>query len=288
MSLQNLTALVGTDSNVAKQESTSENIRAKLLVNLAKSVLIETAGIALLSKATCFYAVSLSTAVLLPHLAIGIIITNALFKSVGCYLQYRQLGQQETAPEYPRRGLDRFKTIAQWVPALNFAILFGTTGNLLIHEAGHISAASLVYKGLKAQITIPGLFRGAVSWTKTGLTAFGSSLGGLNSRLLVCVAGPLAAVSIATGALIAGIHLRDRFPMFSKYVILASVVTLVYQVVYALSAYWASSLDLCHDFVMLQQVGVNPVVAGICLASIPIIALVAYFRLKKSHSGHNP
>jgi hypothetical protein len=39
---------------------------------------------------------------------------------------------------------------------------------------------------------------------------------------------------------------------------------------------------------MLQHVGVNPVVAGICLAIIPIIALVAYFRLKKTHSEQNP
>lgn len=288
MNSQNVTTLNGSASNTAKLEFKSENTRTSLLANLAKSALAETAAIALLSKATGFYAVSLSTTTLLPHLAIGIIITNTLFKSVGYCLQYRQLGQQETTPKCPKSGLDRFKTIADWVAPLNFAFFFGTTGNLLIHEAGHISAASLVYRGLKAQVTIPGLFRGAVSWTKTGLTAFGSSLGGLNSRLLVCVAGPLAAVSIATGALVAGIHLRNRFPEFSKYVILASVVTLLYQVVYALSALWVSSADLCHDFVMLQHVGVNPIVASLCLASIPVIVLVAYFKLKKTRSEQNP
>lgn len=178
-------------------------------------------------------------------------------------------------------------TISKWMPASSFAILFGATGNLLIHEAGHVVAAAYVYKDLSAQIRITGLFKAATSWSSTGLTPFGTFLGDLNSRLLVCVAGPLTAILAGAGALVVSKMLFNRYPELSRYLAASAIVTIAYQILYALSALWTSQTDLGHDFVMLWHVGVNPVVAGICLASIPTIALAAYFRLKKSHSGHN-
>lgn len=276
MTLQVISSwLKGRQVNAPCDISNNE-MKAALISNLAKSILIETVCNVFLTKTTCFYAVSLSIASLISNLAIAIVVPNIFFKSIACSLQYRQVEQQKITQEYSRSGLNKFKTIAQWIPPINFAMLFGTTGNLLIHEMGHIGAASIVYKNLKAQITISGLFSGAVSWTKTGLTPLGSSLGSVNSRLLVCIAGPLNAVLAGTFALIAGIHFKDRFPEGSKYLTSTAVFIIAYQALYALSAFWASKDDLGHDFVMLWHVGIHPIIASIFLASIPLIALSIY------------
>jgi len=283
MGLQNITISDVAISNAAKRGYPTENIQKAYVATLVKSILFESASIVLLAKMTSFSAISRSAILSLSGLAISILIVNIAFKSIGSYLRCQN--QQQNTSNSMRNYSDIFLKIIEWTPPLNFAVLFASTGNLLIHEAGHISAALLVYKDLKAQITIPGLFRGAVSWTKTGLTFFGGSLGGVNSRLLVCVAGPLAAISVATSTLVVGIHLKDRLPEFSKYVILSSLVTLLYQAVYALSGLWASRGDLSHDFMMLWHVGINPIVASLFLTSIPLIAVSAYFRLKKMQSG---
>lgn len=252
MTLQNIPTPVesGFDS-IFCEPSTTQNKRSPI-ANLAKSILIETACAGLLVTTACCFTASTATAFSIASFAVGTVAVNTLLRSVS----------------------------TSWVPALNFAVLFGTTGNLLVHEAGHVAAASLVYKNLKAQITLLGLFRGAVSWTKTGLTPLGSLLGGVNSRLLVCVAGPLAAVLAGTAALVAGRHFKNHFPEFSRYLTAASAFTIAYQTLYALSALWASNADLGHDFIMLWHVGVNPVVASIFLVSIPLIVLSAYPRLR--------
>ncbi len=252
---------------------------------LFKSCLVETACITFLIQVTCMYGVTSKVINSLKVFSVSVLSANILLKSGLSYIQHRSIkdhSQQDVSTQSEAQADNVTGEFNQWIAPFNFALFFGTTGNLLIHEVGHISAALLVYKGLNAQITIPGLFRGAVSWTKTGLTPIGTSLGGINSRILVCVAGPLLSVAVATSGLIGGIHLNDRLPEFSKYVILSSIITLFYQMIYALSGLWASKHDLCHDFNMLWRVGVHPVIASILLASIPLLGVSVYLRLCKS------
>ncbi len=265
-----------------------EEEKIHLIKRLVKHCLIETASIALLTKATCLYITSPQTTSSLYVLSIFVLAANILLKSVMTNFQYQCLSSPVNNLPFQsiKRSTDALKMTLPWIGPINFSIHFGTTGNLLIHEIGHVRAASLVYQNLKAQITVQGLFRGAVSWTKTGLTDFGSLLGGLNARLLVCISGPLAATLLGTGVLLAGIHFKDRFPELSKYLTLTAVGSIAYQSLYAMSAFWASKKDLSHDFTMLWHIGVNPVIASGFLVCIPLIAVAAYFRLQKTQSSH--
>ncbi len=245
---------------------------------LIKNVFLRCVPILFLEKAASCYSILLLTNVSLNRVAGACIVLNLFSECLRAYLNCRQSHQND--PNRSKSGYHLFLKVIEWIPPTNFALLFGTTGNLLLHEAGHVVAASAVYNNLESQITITGLFRAATSWTRIGTTFFGDLMGELNARLFVCVAGSLTATFIASIALVASVYYKDRFPELSKYVILSALVTIAYQILYALSALVASQSDLGHDFVMMWQVGVHPILSSLILASIPVIALAIYFRLR--------
>jgi hypothetical protein len=281
MSLSAVNPNISSESSSIINESTSARGKTFCKANLVMNIFSSCMPIVLLAKATSYYTISPLTTFFLHRVAGTCILLNLFSGCLRTYLNCHHLHQEHS--NNSKYGFYLFRSFNEWIPSLGFSIFFGMTGNMLIHELGHVVAASTVYSNLTSQIRLTGIFKAAVTWDKSCNTMFGNVIGDLSSRLLVCMAGPLAATFVGTLGLIAGFHLKERFPEFSKYLTLSSLITIACQVLYALTAILAFESDLGHDFVMLWQVGIHPIVSSLILASFPIIALVAY-RLKKSHS----
>ena len=240
----------------------------------AKRIIIETASVSLLSTVACSYATNFTVSSSIRNYSIATIITNIFLNLFNLKL----LNNIDCNEKTSRNIHFNFKKTFEWLISLNFAFFFGTTGNLLIHEFGHVLAASMVYSNLSSQIELTGLFKAVISWYKSDNTMFGNIIGDLNSRLLICIAGPLSATFAGSLGLIAGFYLKELFSEFSRYLILSSIITIAYQVLYALTAMLTSKNDLGHDFVMLWQIGIHPLISSLILTCIPLIVLATYSR----------
>lgn len=186
--------------------------------------------------------------------------------------------------------LDRCKLkpaadICHIIAPFNMSFIYGTTGNVLVHEAGHAAAITLICKNAKPKITIDSLFAGSTSWMNGKYTRLGKLLGPLNSQMLIAAAGPLAAVVLATIGIILALRLGlDSY--LGKCALFSSIFSIVHHVDYALSTFNADPTNLGHDFLMLWYCGIHPAVSAICLIAIPTITIVGYVYYNKINNSY--
>jgi len=165
---------------------------------------------------------------------------------------------------------------------LSFATTVHTSGiGIGIHECGHALAAKFCFQGPWAKIRIfP--FRGGLTIYNVGhgLTSFGRLLGIEGSKLLVTAGGIIASVTFGIVGLALGDYLQDSHPVIGHYLSLYSITQIAQEVLYGLSAFFVSSLELSHDFVRMWGYGIHPLVPVGLLILLPIIEKVVFKYLK--------
>ncbi len=214
---------------------------------------------------------------------ISILAANVLLKTSATYLECLNLQDDESNPQNieKKKGIRAISETLQWIVPFNFALLFNATAGVLVHERGHAFAASLVYSNPQPRISIQYLFEGSTTFINRGLSAIGKSLGADKAKLLVVAAGPAAAVSMASMAILSATGIQKSNTTPSKYLYFSSFFALVYHAKYALSALTASRNDLDHDFVQLWRGGIHPIVAAGAMVALPLVTSLLFMKVKK-------
>ena len=205
-----------------------------------------------------------------PQVAISFIVVTVAILAINILARIAAMVFQGKGP------FNAPATVAKLIPPLTFGLLYEITANTLVHEGGHYAAAIATFANSHPEIVLDGL-TGGKTFLNLGrvLTSFGKFLGPANSMILICAGGALAAMVLATIAIIAGLKLREKHPEISKYMLVAGAFSIVQHVVVALSALTANPLGGAgNDFLSLCYFGIHPLVSVICLIAIPTIALI--------------
>lgn len=214
-----------------------------------------------LTGSACFFAAS-------PAVAASLIVFTVTALSINIFSRI-------SAVILDRCKLKMSAETCRIIAPFNMSFIYGATGNVLVHEAGHAAAITLICKNAKPQITVDGLFAGATSWINGKYTRLGKLLGPLNSQMLIAAAGPLAAVIFATIGIILALRLGlDTY--LGKCALFSSIFSIAHHVDYALSTFVADPTNLGHDFLMLWYCGIHPAVSVVCLIAIPTITVLGY------------
>jgi hypothetical protein len=257
-----------------------------LIQKVVLSILTELAVSLVLVAVVCCFTASTG--------GIGLVITSlviqcaaaTIFRSLGAIAAYH-------AAKYPDKPCHKFlKAIAEateWGSAANFLLGSGTNAQTLIHESGHFLAASSLYQNANASIHILPFQGGYTHFSRSSLSAFGNRLGSQRSSIFVTAAGASAALSVSAGVLTAGLLLRKKNPVLAKYLIVWGTFDFIKHILYALSAFYTSSIEKGHDFVQLSLLGLHPTVAIARMIAIPILihlgftvfSLVSHFQKHK-------
>ncbi len=162
------------------------------------------------------------------------------------------------------------KPPANWITALNTGVGSLYNPQILTHELGHF----LAYKALldKSDATIC-LNPYAGGFTKTLVSKpslLGQKIGAHRIQAIGAAAGPLLSLSVSAVQLKIGLKNLRRSPEVARVLICAAFINFLYHAYYALSALWTNPRCLCHDFVMLQTVGLHPLFATIAILAVPL------------------
>lgn len=171
--------------------------------------------------------------------------------------------------------------------SFNASLLYGTTGNILIHEFGHKTAVSSVYRNANPKISIDGLFAGSTSWKHSRYSSFGKLIGPINALRLLAASGALAAVAIATIGIIIALEWSSQTNYLRESILFSSIFSIVQHVTYSISAFSSDPRDLSHDFMALWKYGINPGISTAVLIFIPIAALSYRFFIKNNNNFLN-
>ncbi len=207
-----------------------------------------------------------------PQVAISFIVVTVAILAINILARISAMVFQEKGP------FNAPATAAKLIPPLTFGLLYEITANTLVHEGGHYAAAISTFANSHPEIVIDGL-TGGKTFLNLGraFTSFGKFLGPANSMILIWAGGALAAMVLATIAIITGLKLREKHPEISKYMLVAGAFSVVQHVVVALSALTSNPLGGAgNDFLFLWGYGIHPLISVICLIAIPTIALIGY------------
>jgi hypothetical protein len=209
---------------------------------------------------------------------------NILLKCSSVGLRYRShhILHDDLQSIELKKALDSISETFDWLVPFNFALLFSSTGSVLIHEAGHALAAFLLYKNAHPQISIHSLFEGNTTWINQGLSPLGSLLGEPQVKFLALSVGPLAIVLAASAGFLSAIQLQKSYPKVSKCACFAALFSLVYHIRYALSALTASKPNMAHDFVQLWNYGIHPLTAAGFIAGVPLAFVLGFSNFKNT------
>ena len=231
----------------ALKSKTSANINYQEIFN---RYCMEVLGSSLLTGVSCFFVATPQVATSLIIFNIFLLALNALTKTTTTFGHWQKAKLEKVSvdqKESPR--LENFEA-SHMFSAFYMSLAYGTTGNILLHEAGHAAAAALVHEQANPVIRINGLFEGSTTWIKNNYTYLGRLLGPQNSQIFISIAGPFAAVSIATIGIILAIHLYKKYPQGTKHLFLSSLFSIILHINYTLLALPANANDLGNDFVM--------------------------------------
>jgi len=229
---------------------------------ICKNSITELGASTVLTGTACFFAAGPQVAISLVAFTIGVLAINFFFRVVGVIADVMQFTKIS----------DTCRAIAPF----NMAFLYLTTGNILVHEAGHKAAISLVYRQARSRMTIDGFHAGSTTWYIRKFSTCGKLLGPLNARMFVAAAGPLAAVALATIGIIFALQLGNQYSYLRDCGFFASVFSIVGHVNYALSGLSADPEEFAHDFVMLWKGGIHPIASAVFLVAVPAFITISF------------
>lgn len=246
-------------------------------IEMMKGCFAEVLFSSITTGVACLFAATPQVAVSLVVFTVAILAINTFARIAALFLEGNSFMRSKIERD---DGLSPIAKTFSTIPPFTHALLYGTTGNILVHEWGHYAAVSLIHSNAQPQVAIDSLFAGSTSWLISKYTSFGKLLGPLNSRLIIAAAGPLLAVCFATIGIIVALQLGEKYPDLSKCIFFSSNFSIVNHISYALSAFGADPKDLAHDFVMLWRCGIHPLASAVSLIAIPTIAILVYLYNK--------
>lgn len=241
-------------------------------IRLAKDCFVEVLVSSLTTGAACLFAATPQVAVSLVAVTVAILAINVFSRLAIIFFEW--------SSSRSRNAVSTFTQTCKMIPPFTHALLYGTTGNILVHEGGHYAAISLIHTHAQPQVTIDNLFGGSTTWITGQYTVIGKFLGPFNSRLIIAAAGALLAICLATIGIIAALHFGENYPDLGKSIFFCSIFSIIGHLSYAFSALSADQNDFAHDFVMLWRCGIHPLASSICLIAIPTIAILSYLYNK--------
>lgn len=147
--------------------------------------------------------------------------------------------------------------------------------NIAIHEGGHALAAWLCFKKAWPQIEIFPFTGGITSYNSSyGLTNFGAALGKDYVALFVTAAGMLSSTFFAMFEFAIADWIKEDYPTISSLMNTHGVLQIVQEVLYGLSTFYATKVDLMHDFVKLWLVGgIHPLIPMTMMIILPLLEI---------------
>ncbi len=260
------------DSAYSLHESEVGHLGPEVIEDCKNSFLEVGATIAL-TKGACLFAANSYVSIALVAFTVALLALNIFSRIVAVMFDGHEL-----------RDLS---DICRIIAPFNMSLIYGTTGNILVHEVGHLGAVSLIHRSAKTQISVDGLFAGSTTWYSCKYTFLGRLLGPMNSQIIIAAAGPIAAVALATLGIILALELSGLNLHLRECIFFSSIFSIIQHVEYALSALVTRPDNLAHDFVSLWQCGVHPIVSAVCLVAIPAIATLGYLYNKNPCSKSN-
>lgn len=258
----------------------------KIVQNVAMSSLKEFAIAMAFAAITCTFVATPAGASVLVITALAVVAFNTLARTLGGGCTYA-LHHIDNKNSFRYRFCKSTETVCNYLAPISFSILDSTTRDVVIHEAGHAAAASLLYKGAKPQITVMPLQGGMTSYWVNGLTKIGRFFGEKGSRLIVAGAGPAAAVLADTIQIGVAHVVKKSHPTLSRYLKITAIFSLIGHTLYAFSAFTATKI-VGHDFAVLWAGGIHPMVSIVTMVGLPIIVklgLCAYDHIRAKRAA---
>lgn len=156
--------------------------------------------------------------------------------------------------------------------------------NHYIHEYGHALTALCTFVDSDPKVHAD--FRGGSTTyiTSYGLTTLGKLLGEERSKLLIAAAGPLASVLFGSAEIALSTMVDQNHPLMAELLSDHGFVQIAETMLYGLSAFTASKMNLGHDFIFLWQYGgIHPVVPLLIMT----LALTAGVYATRNHCFSN-
>lgn len=227
----------------------------------------------------CIFVPTPPTMIALIVTAVAVVVFNTLIRTAAAYCTYKS--HQTNQPIYKAAA-----KVLQFLCPLSFGVLDVTTRQVLVHEAGHAIAASIVYNNPRPSIEIKPFEGGVTRYYPKELSAAGTAMGANASRMVVAAAGPFFGIALATADLVLAHKVRKSHPMLRKYLIISAVMNIGQHVFYALSSFWTTTNTSGHDFLKLASGGFHPAAAVATMIAIPLIIkgsllLASYIKKKR-------
>lgn len=235
-----------------------------LVTDIAKISLLELAtGIVIAAVVSPFMMPAGVVSVLIT--TVNVVLANVALRVVQAFNRFLlERGSQQGSIFKCQK---KFDTLSNDYAAWSFASL-DRNRDTLTHEWGHYTAFKTLYQG-DASIQVNPFQGGSTSFTIKGLNPLGNLLGERVSMGVLAAAGPLFSMITSLGLIAMGHFQEKESPKLAPYMKAMAAQSLIEHILYALSAYWDHSPG--HDFALLAQLGVPPIVAAITLVALPIL-----------------
>jgi hypothetical protein len=221
---------------------------------------------------SCLFVASLSGVTTLLIASTCVVALNALFR----YIKLLNV------PTLDKKDQPSEKTFIYRCLGWNFAFLDSATRDVLVHEFGHAACSTLLYKNSSLSITLLPFLGGVTSYTPEALRSLGKLVGENAAGILVSLAGPLATLLFTSTALIISHLIKENHPQLHEYMNTSILLSVVQQLLYALSALETSGEELSHDFVYLWAIGgIHPLLCAAFICLIPLVIKMVLRQIER-------
>lgn len=255
--------------------------RAALLTDVFKRTVIEAVVTTAIVSITAVFIASGSGVVLLATSAAAMILFNAILRITVAELTYRESIESSNTRKALIFGLN-------YLVPTSFSAITSASTDVLVHEAGHAAAASLLFTNARPSITVEPFSGGYTRYFISGLTELGKKIGFRNSDMIVSAAGSATAVAFGAVLLSGSYLVQDSHPELSRYLFISSLVNITNHAIYALSVLWTPLTNTGHDFVYLGLHGVSPLLACGIIVAVPIVVKLAFLGASVLFSAGSP
>jgi hypothetical protein len=272
---------MGSITNTSFDSSNFE-LKPSTIQNVVSSSSKELAGSLLCVAVAAPFVSQPAGIALFVAAAVSCVAVNTLIRAVGDCISASLSANRDPNVQ---RTLKIASAIYGYVAPLLLSPLILASAHLLVHEAGHFLAAKLLFSNAAPKITITAFGDGLTSYAYAPLSALGRRLGIARSYLLISAAGPAASVLASSLSTCLSHCVRKSYPNLRRYLLVAAIINLASELLYALEPLTKSNLPSSHDYAYLKAGGIHPLASAATIVALPLVAfLLTSVSLRKSDS----
>jgi len=255
------------------------DLRKALIKEVAIKTLKELGVCLACAGVTLLFVSSISVGQGLLVAAVSIVAFNMIVRLVqaACIYGSHQFRKEENG-ENKAKILDAISRALNFICPLNFSQFYEGTASTLVHEVGHATAASLLFKNSHPRIQVFPFQGGVTKYMPQELSTIGKHVGLKNAFLITAAAGAGFTV-LSSIAMIASAHfLKKNHPETARYLHMCAAFAIFNECLYALSSFFMSSPG--HDFAALRMIGgINPLTCVATMIAVPLLVKTALFAI---------